>query len=55
MNKVIAAANELGIDVLANFEAPSASDNTYEIYREFSIRVKDIELRINIRNTKISR
>jgi hypothetical protein len=55
MNQVMAAASELGIDVLGDFEVPSANHRAYEIYRDFSLRVKSIELRINIRNAKRTR
>lgn len=54
MNQVIAAANELGIDILSDYELP-AEGNVWQAYGEFSRRVKNIVLRINIRNSRAVR
>lgn len=54
MNEVIAAANELGIDILSDYELP-AEGNVWHAYGEFSRRVKNVVLRINIRNSRAVR
>jgi hypothetical protein len=50
MNKVLAAAKEYSIDSITNWRLPSASDEIYKIYQNFTTDVDHATMQIRIRN-----